>query len=98
MANKNDLNEIYNLLGQLQGGQEAILKRMDKQDLKLESIEAQTIKTNGRVTKLEAKPTQEPFEKTFKTVVGRVVLVTGVVVSAFAVIGSAAKAFLEAVK
>lgn len=32
-----------------------LFKRMDKQDLVLERIEGQTLKTNGRVTRLEDK-------------------------------------------
>jgi len=41
-----------------------LFKRMDKQDLTLERIEAQTTKTNGRVTKLEEKTNDYEITKT----------------------------------
>ena len=98
MSNKNDLNDIYNLLGQLQGGQGAIIER-------LERIETQTTKTNGRVTRLEGKvldkanvEAPDGFQQAFNKGLARVGLIMTAVAAAIVAIGNAAAQVIKAMQ
>jgi predicted nuclease with TOPRIM domain len=93
--NKNDLNELYRILGNLEGGQQAILERLESQDAKLSSIETQTKKTNGRVNKLWARvfeinpqPENKDFEQAFSKNLSRVALIMAAITAGIVSIGN----------
>ena len=96
MTNKNDLNELYRILGNLEAGQEAIIDR-------LERIEVQTTKTNGRVTKLENKaikvePDTDGFQQAFSKNLARVGLIMTAVAAAIVAVGNAASQVIKAIQ
>jgi hypothetical protein len=95
MPNKNDLNELYRILGNLEAGQAAIIDRLDR-------IETQTVKTNGRVTKLENKvftkaevEASDGWQQAFNKNLARVGLVMTAVAAAIVAIGNAAAQILK---